>query len=109
MIAIMQSLNSSKELPPPDPDKSCNVYLTRLVIFAHFAGKIWDSVSSIQGPNLAGSTAILDVRIKYWMETHLSTLPLLPQNETPTKRHLWQYALVRTVVFLLKARLGPRY
>lgn len=92
-------LHPDRDLPSPDPDNSCNIYLSCMLTFAKFAGEIWDQVFSgatIEVDN--GETiAMLDARIKYWMETSLVSTPLLPKNHPPTKRHLWQQSLVRTV------------
>jgi hypothetical protein len=94
-----KALNPDQELPPPDHDNSCNIYLSCMLAFARFAGEIWDHLFC-GGPldEVSGEViAVLDARIKYWMDTTLVSIPLIPENCHPTKRHQWQKSLVRTV------------
>lgn len=81
-----------------------------MIAFARFAGEIWDQVFSARASKISdnGETlAVLDAKIKYWSDTVLPGMSLLPENKTATKRHLRQQLLVHTVRrFLLKrARL----
>ena len=71
-----------------------------MITFAKFAGEVWDrlfSAGSRKMSNKGETAAVLDARIKYWQETVLPTIPLLPPSGPPTQRHRRQQLLVSTV------------
>lgn len=92
-------LQPDRELPSPDHYNSCNVYLSCMIAFARFAGDVWDQAFAARsiGSSSGETIAVLDGRIKYWIDAVCSSIPLLPKNRPATKRHLWQQSLVRTV------------
>ncbi|KAH8816078.1 fungal-specific transcription factor domain-containing protein [Xylogone sp. PMI_703] len=98
-------------LPLPCHDSSFNMYLSCMIIFAKFAGEIWDQVFSARASKISnnGETlAMLDARIKHWSDTVLPNIPLLPKNKTTTKRHLRQQLLVHTRISHLRLLLRRR-
>ncbi|KAJ5611477.1 hypothetical protein N7528_008582 [Penicillium herquei] len=105
-----QAISPDQELPAPDAELSSNVYLSCMIKFAKFAGEIWDQAFSVTSAASSSGerTAILDARIKYWLDTGLCNMPLLPQINPPTKRHLWQSSLVRTRMSHLRLLLRRR-
>lgn len=71
-----------------------------MIAFAKFAGEVWDQIFSAGSQNGASkgeAAAVLDARIKHWLDTVLPTIPLLPPSGAPTQRHLRQHILVTTV------------
>ncbi|KAL1853090.1 hypothetical protein VTK73DRAFT_9106 [Phialemonium thermophilum] len=95
-----KALYPDQPLPDAASENNYNAYLSCMVAFARFAGEIWDQIFSAAAahtPELGEKIAILDTRIRYWLDTTLPSTPLLPSQEPPTTRQLWQHSLVRTV------------
>jgi hypothetical protein len=100
LTQIRQDLQPGQDLPDPNHNQSCNMYLTCMIAFAKLAGEVWDQVFSAgaSSNSCAEETiAVLDARIRHWSETVLPVMPLLPANGPPTRRHLRQESLVKTV------------
>jgi len=95
-----QLLHPDHALPEPEPEASSLVYLSCMISFARFGGEVWDqafSVASQDASDLGEKISVLDARIQYWVQTSLPTIPLLPHTSVPSRRHLRQQSLVRTV------------
>ncbi|KAI0098728.1 fungal-specific transcription factor domain-containing protein [Nemania sp. FL0031] len=100
-----EALHPNHPIPIPDPDKSFITYLSCMIAWSRFAGEIWDQTFSTIAPNgsdLGEKVAVLDARIKYWMDTKFREMPLLPAQGLPTKRQLEQQSMVITVNSLFR-------
>lgn len=94
-----KDVRPEQPLPAANLEESCNMYLWCMIRFAQFAGDIQDQVfsASTSAPAAEEAVGVLDGRIKFWGETVLPKIPLLPRQGAPSTRHLRQQLLVYTV------------
>jgi hypothetical protein len=101
-----QALRPGQPLPLADPEMSAVMYLTCMAEFGKLAGDVWDTAFSANAGTCSTETmAVLDAKIKHWVETLLPKIPLLPSRIPPTQRHLRQQLLVDTVCCPMYGRL----
>ena len=105
-------IRPDQPLPPgQNLQDSFMMYLSCMVTFARFGGEVWDHMFSAGASKSIPSAemiAVLDAKIKHWVENGLPTIPLLPPSGQPLRRHLRQNILVRTRVSHLRLLLRRR-
>lgn len=95
---LKQALRPGQPLPLENPEMSAIMYLVCMVEFGKLAGDVWDTAFSANAGTCSSETmAVLDAKIKHWMESRLPEIPLLPSRISPTQRHRRQQLLVDTV------------
>jgi hypothetical protein len=106
-----QDLSPDKPLPQPHTEESYMVYLDCMVQFARLGGEIWDmlfSAAALRQPQHAETIAILDAKIKHWIDDVLPSRPLVPQHANTSLRHRRQRCLVYTRAAHLRLLLRRR-
>ncbi|KAJ8133242.1 hypothetical protein O1611_g380 [Lasiodiplodia mahajangana] len=106
-----EALHPDNPIPILDPDKSFIAYLSCMIAWSKFAGEVWDQAFSATAPDgdeLGEKVAVLDARIKYWMDTKFREMPLLPTQDLPKKLQLEQQSMVVTRMNHLRLLLRRR-
>jgi len=104
-----KALSPGHPLPPSDPDRSAIMYLICMVEFGKLAGDVWDTMFAANGDTFSTeAVAILDAKIRHWLENTLPKIPLLPSQIPLTQRHRRQQLLVDTRLFHLRLLLHRR-
>lgn len=84
------------------------MYLICMVEFGKLAGDVWDTMFAANGDTFSTeAVAILDAKIRHWLENTLPKIPLLPSQIPLTQRHRRQQLLVDTVSLHTPCRGSP--
>lgn len=106
-----RDLHPDKPLAVASLEDSATVYLSCMVSFARLGGEVWDRVYSAKAtrrPVDPESIAILDAKIKHYIDDVLPTMPLLASSTEQPRKRLRQHALVNTRFSHLRLLLRRR-